>query len=237
MTATNSRLVIVAAALSATAYAQAPDPDFSGVYIAAIYVAVPDVTEPDVYPFTDAGRAAFAQFDPYSAVYQDDDCEIAPMPSLIFNGDPMEILADGDDLVFHYERSNIRRTIHMDGSAPSADEPHTVLGYSVGRWNGADELIIETTHLLAGAIRTSEGQPMSSEARAVERYRREPGERDLRVSLTVYDSVNYTAPVEFGRALVYSTEDEVKDWGCVDLGPKDAPPDIDELVRMLEQLE
>ena len=36
----------------------APIEDFFGVYVAAIYVAVPDVSEPDVIPFTPAGERA-----------------------------------------------------------------------------------------------------------------------------------------------------------------------------------
>jgi len=212
-------------------------PDFSGVYVDPGYVAVPAVSEPDVYPFTAAGREAFARFDPYSAPNQDDDCAAESMPGLVFNGDPMEMLQDDGGLVFHYERRDTRRTIHLDGAAPPADQPRSGLGYSVGRWVGNDELVIETTHLLDGAIRANEGQPLSRDARVTERYWREPGQRDLHVEVRVDDPVNYTETVILGRELSHTTEDVVRPWECVNLGPKDAEPDIDELVRMLEQLD
>ena len=40
-----------------------------------------------------------------------------------------------------------------------------------------------------------------------------------------------------GRAFIWAPDEEIRDYGCVSLGPKDAPPDLDELVRMLEELE
>ena len=215
----------------------AQTPDFSGVYVDPGYVAIPAVRQPAVYPFTEAGRRAFENFDPYSAPNQDDDCVADPMPGLVFSGDPMEMIQEEGVLVLHYERRDMRRTIHIDGSPPRADHEHTGLGYSVGRWVADNELVIETTHLLDGVLQTNMGYPMSREARLIERYWRDPGERDLHVELRVEDPVNYTETVVLGRELSYSEDDEVKPWSCVNLGPKDAEPDIDELVRMLEELD
>ena len=80
------------------------------------------------------------------------------------------------------------------------------------------------------------GHPLSAETRLTERYWREPGTRDLHVELLIDDPVNYTETVRLGRDLVWSTEDEVQPWDCVDFGPKDGELDLDELVQMLEDL-
>lgn len=226
-----------------TASAQAPgaqaadsSDDFFGVYVGAIYVAVPDVTEPEVFPFTAEGERAFNEYDVYSvAPNQSDDCAVESIPNLLWSGDPMEITQEDGRIVFHYERGNTVRTIHMDGASAPDDQPHTELGYSVGRWMGG-ELWIETTHLLDGVIRSNEGYPLSRSGRLTERYWREPGDRTLHMELIVDDPVNYSDSLTFARVWEWSEDDEVRQWGCVSLGPRDAAPDVDELARMLEEL-
>jgi len=210
--------------------------DFYGVYVAPIYVAVPEVSQPDVFPFTAEGERAHDEYDVFSAApNQADDCAAESMPGVLWSGDPMEILQEDGRLVFHYERRNTVRTIHMDGAPPPEDEPHTGLGFSVGRWEG-DELWIETTHMRGGVIRANRPWPISPEGRVTERYWREPGGDTLHMELLVDDPLNYTATVTFGREWVFSPEDEVLPWECVSLGPRDSEPDIDELARMLEEL-
>ena len=135
-----------------------------------------------------------------------------------------------------FERGNTIRSIPVHGTAPSLDEPHTDLGYSVGRWVGA-VLTIETTHMMDGVIRNNRGYPISREARITERYWREPGEDDLQIELLVDDPENYTEILKLGRVWIWSPNDQVRPWECISLGPRDsAPPDIDALARMLEEL-
>lgn len=231
------RAVLLGAAVHLTAGAQAPGApeDFYGVYVAQIYVAVPDVTMPAVVPFTAQGERTFNDYDVFSAdPNQTDDCVAEQMPDILWTGDPMRIIEQDGRLVFHYERRDTVRTIHMDGAPPPADQPHTELGYSVGRWMG-EELWIETTHVLDGVLH-SRGYPFSREGRLTERYWREPGGNVMQMELLVEDPVNYTDSLTFGRGWVFSPGAEVRPWECVSLGARDAAPDIDELVRMLDAL-
>ena len=69
-----------------------------------------------------------------------------------------------------------------------------------------------------------------------ERYWREPGDDVLHVEVEIDDPVYYTETFTMAREWVWSPDEQLQDWGCVDFGDKDAPPDIDELVRMLEEL-
>lgn len=191
--------------------------------------------EPDVYPFTEQGRRASEAFEPADDPANTEDCILETMPPIVFSGNPMEITDEGGRIVIHYERFNTVRTINMSGNSPPAGQARSELGYSIGRWEG-DVLIIETTHLLGGAVRNGD-LPLSREARITERYWREPGENDLQLEVEVHDPVNYTEPFTIGRAFVWAPDEEIRDYGCVSLGPKDTPPDLDELVRMLEELE
>jgi hypothetical protein len=61
------------------------------------------------------------------------------------------------------------RTIWMDGRArPSANAPHTWMGFSTGRWDG-DALVVETTHIKQGWVRRN-GVPSSDRATLTERF-------------------------------------------------------------------
>ncbi len=86
----------------------------------------------------------------------------------------------------------------------------------------------------SGVIFGSDGYPISPDAKLTERYWREPGERDLQVEILVEDPVHYTETVRLGREWVWSPNEQIYPWECFSLGPRDAEPDIDELVRMLE---
>ena len=211
--------------------------DFFGIYIQKVLLGrrpmEPD-TEPDAIPYTAQGQRAFDEHDPDLDPRKLDDCATDPIPRILWTPDPVEIREEDGRLVFHFERGGVVRAIVMDGTPPAANQPDTHLGYSVGRWEG-DVLIIETTHM-AGGVLSGNARPISPDGRVTERYWREPGSNDLRMELEIDDPVNYTGPFKLGRAFVWAPHEEIRPWNCVSLGPKDTPPDLDELTRMLEEL-
>lgn len=227
----------IASAQVPGAQSAGPGVDFSGVYSSSVFVGVAAVFEPDVYPFTAEAQRAFNAYDPLSAAAnQTDDCTVETMPGLLWSNNPMEIVQEDEKILMRFERGNTTRSIPVHGAAPSPDEPHSHLGYSVGHWAG-DVLTIETTHMMDGVIRNNRGHPITREARITERYWREPGQNDLQMELLVDDPTNYTEILKLGRVWIWSPDDEVRTWECISLGPRDAePPDIDELARMLEEL-
>lgn len=219
-----------------TASAQTPDtPDFSGIYVSGTPIGTPTYTQPDAYPFTTEGEFRYSTFDPIAADPQQiDDCAGESVPQVIWGGNPMQITHEEGSILMRFESGDTRRTIYLDGTTPAADEPHTMTGFSTGRWVGT-ELHVETTHLQAGVL-TNRGFPMSEDVRLSERYWRNPGENNLNMELVVLDPVHYTEPVTLTRQFVFSRDEEVRPWECVSLGPRFTEPDIDELARMLEAL-
>ena len=147
----------------------------------------------------------------------------------------MQIVQESATIMIRFERGNTTRLVHMDGAPPSADQVHTGLGHSVGRWDG-DTLSIETTHMTVGVIFNNRGYPISPAARITERYSREPGGNDLRMELLVEDPMNYTQTFTLRREWVWAPDEQIREWVCIDLGPRDSEPDLDELTRILEQL-
>ena len=222
-----------------SAHAQAPtDADAAGTEdFSGTYWGSRPLGEPGVYPFTVEGERVQGSFDPLAEdPRQVDDCASESMPAILWAGtvNNMQFTRDDDSITMRYEHGGAVRSIHMDGMPPPADQPHSELGYSVGRWAGG-ELTIETTHLTDAFMFNSLGYPISRQARITERYWREGG-KNLKTQVVVEDPVNYTEPVEFSREWIWSPEEEVLAWDCVSLGPRDAEPDIDELRRLLQDL-
>ena len=210
--------------------------DFSGVYV-SVYVGSPEtVILPSTYMFTAEAERAFNDFNP--AV--DDprignDCAPRRMPALLWSADPVEFLHQDERTIIRFEALDTVRTVFMDGPPPPADQPHTEVGYSVGRWEGG-ELIVETTHMLGGVIVNDIGQPSSPDARLTERYWREPGENDLQVEIMVDDPVNYVEPLRLRRMWGLAPGETILPWGCFSLDPSEEEMDLDDLSRLLEAL-
>ena len=231
------------AGVLSNAGAQAPDPrnavsgaDFSGIYESAVFVNVAPVIEPDVYPFSAQGQRAFDSYDAIAeAANQTNDCAAYVMPGVLWANSPMEIVQDDATIVMRYETGAVTRSIPMSGPSPSGSAPSTELGHSVGHWEG-DVLVVETNGLMNGVLRNNRGYPISREAKLTERYWREAGETDLQMELLVDDPTNYTEPFTLGREWIWAPDEEIRPYECVSLGPRDEEPDIDELVRLLEEL-
>ncbi len=211
--------------------------DIFGIYAAPLFDGgVPPLHEPEVIPFTEEGRRVSEAYDPgRDDLGMVDDCAPDPVPSVIWSGPPIEILEEPGRIVVRYERANVVRSIDMTGTPPPADQAHTSVGYSVGRWEG-DVLVVETTHMSGGTISDGD-RPLSLDGRITERYSRAPGSNDLHVDVEIDDPAYYTETFTMARDWVWSPDEELQDWGCVDFGDKETPPDIDEFVRMLEELD
>jgi hypothetical protein len=214
--------------------ARASESDFSGVYIGARTIG-----EPADYAFTVAGQRAHAAYDPLVGdERQTRDCARESLPALLLADvvKTMQFVQEDGGVVMRFERDDAARTIHMDGARPSESQPHTELGYSLGRWLEGT-LTIETTHLSGGFMFVDRGYPFSAEARVTERYTREPGQKDLRMELVIDDPDYYREPVRLEREWIWSPDEQVHPWNCVSLGPRGSEPvDIDEIRRRLEQL-
>ena len=215
-----------------------PGVDFSGVY-AAVYVGSPDeiILEPSVYPFTAEAERSFSAFDPaVSDPRVSNDCAAERMPGLLWSANPMEILQESGRIEMRFEEGDTVRSILVNGTAPSASQQYTELGYSVAYWE-EDVLIIETTHLMDGVVVNGIGQPISREAKIRELYWRESGNNDLQMELLVEDPVNYTEPIKLRRVWGWAPSEQVRPWRCFPLGYQESDTlNVDELARMLEEL-
>ena len=166
-----------------------------------------------VYPLTPAAKKVLEEFD----TFEDDptrNCAPKGMPLLMEQPYPMEFAREGDDIVVRLEEYDSRRVIHMDPESASAAAraPASLLGYSVGRWEGR-ALVVTTTRVNFGHF-DSVGIPLSEAAEIVERFTPSEDGARLDYALTVTDAATFTRPVETSKHWIWLPGIAVGRYAC-----------------------
>ena len=135
---------------------------------------------------------------------------------------PKKVIQTPTQVVLIYEGSGTTvREVFMDGRPlpdPATVEPWWN-GYSIGRWEGNDTLVVETVGFMDDGWLDVRGSPLTSAGKMTERFRR-PSYGRLEIDVTVDDPKAYTKPfkaVVFNRLL---PESQLIEFVCID---KSAP--------------
>ena len=163
------------------------------------------------YPMTEAARAALQGFD-RARDNPTANCAPKGMPTIMEQPNPMEVVQDGNDILLRIEEYDTLRTIHLDPGAVPADEPVSLLGYSLGRWDGTT--LVVTTTRINWPYFNQLGIPQSEESVLVERFSPTEDGSQLDYELTVTDPVNFTEPVSLGKHWLYLPDQEVLPYDC-----------------------
>ena len=189
-----------------TAAERPPEPvDFSGIWSR--------VTSGIAKVHLDYTPAAQAAVDDYH--YLDDMALRCVSPGLVRVSGwpyPLEILQTDDQLVILYESFHEVRRIHLDGRGFPDHLPPRAMGYSVGHWDGST-LVVETRQLTAGFVDLN-GQPLSENARVVERMSLSEDGQIYRSEMTVYDPENYNRPITRHRVWRSTPETVILEYDC-----------------------
>jgi hypothetical protein len=156
-------------------------------------------------PITESARAWALAWDPSRLTLPEHQCQVHVAPYILGGPLNLRIWEEKDpqsqrviairQYISTYEQN---RTIWMDGRPhPPADAPHTWMGFSTGRWEGA-MLTAYTTHIKQGWLRRN-GLPESDEATLTEHFIRN-GDYLTHVNI-VNDPVYLTEP--FVRTQVF----------------------------------
>ena len=97
-----------------------------------------------------------------------------------------------DRLEMRYGEWDARRTIYMDGRKRPANEPLSLLGYSVGRWEG-ETLVIDNSGIRTNI--TPWRSEHSDQLHVVERYTRSKDGKTLTLTATMDDPSSLREPV------------------------------------------
>ena len=106
---------------------------------------------------------------------------------------PLEILQNERQVTILYEGFREVRRIFLDGRDAPEYFPISAMGYSNGHWEGST-LVVETSLLKPGFVDQA-GQPVSENARVIERLTLSEDGQTLRGLLTLHDPENYLRPV------------------------------------------
>lgn len=139
---------------------------------------------------TEASLAAQATWDPYAF---DERCEKFGVPRVNFGPHPHQFIEDGENILLVSEEFELTRTFHMNSTLDPEAQPYSSLGFSVGRWEDEQTLVVETSRVNFPYM-NSAGYGQSEQMRMTEVYTLDEEETELRYKVTITDPIMLTAP-------------------------------------------
>jgi len=162
-------------------------------------------------PYTSTALAARERYNPLT----DDTalrCIPQGMPGIMDNPFPMEIVEQGDDIVFRMEEWDVVRIIHMSGAQNPDSQLASPLGYSTGRWEG--ETLVVATAQINWPFFDDVGTPQSGDVQIVERFSLGIEGGRLNYTIAVIDDVTFTEPISLDGYWVWVPDEEIKPYNC-----------------------
>jgi hypothetical protein len=136
------------------------------------------------WPFTEKGRAAVAATQAARIAARSECVPFGP-PALMSLPSTMIVDVKDSSVTFTLDVMNVERVVDLDRPPPAETEP-TLLGHSVGRWEG-DTLVVETVGFTAHPEGYAFDLPSSSAKRVVERFTLNADRKHLDYEATVED--------------------------------------------------
>ena len=163
------------------------------------------------YPMTEYARAARAQWDPI-ADEPTANCAPKGQAFIMENPYPMEFVDEGDRILLHIEEYDLVRTVYMNPESTPADPEPSLLGHSVGHWEG-NTLVVETTHIDYPHFDKT-GIPQTEAVHNLEHFSVNDEGSRLDYSVTVTDPAIFTEPVVMTKAWAYRPGETVNPYDC-----------------------
>jgi len=162
------------------------------------------------YPLTSEAATVRAAFDPV-ADNPIPGCTPKGMPWIMAQPYPMELVEVGENIELRTEEFDLVRVIYM-GEGATTDGPPTLLGHSVGRWEG-NELVIETRGI-SWRFFDSRGTQHSDALELVERFGLNEDGSELIYTLVATDPATFTEPVTLTKQWLWRPGEVVRPYEC-----------------------
>jgi len=165
---------------------------------------------------SEAGKQALAEYDP---VLDDPALTCSPVSivRLWGNGDLTEIEQSENLFTIRHEWMDAVREVHLGMQEHPADQPDSVLGHSIGRYEGST-LVIDTVGFTAGVLHQHPGLPHSNQLHTVERLTLGDAGDTFELSYTAEDSLYFTDQLT-GRRSFGASGDTPQKYNCTHLEP------------------
>ncbi len=136
------------------------------------------------------------------------------MPTVMESPNPAEFVDRGDHILLRMESFDNVREIWMQPDAISDDAEPTLLGRSIGRWEG-ETLVVETNRI-SWRHYSQTGLPSSEDLELLERFTPSADGTRLDYELAVTDPALFTQPVTFAKSFVWVPGDQVLPFDCAE---------------------
>jgi len=123
----------------------------------------------------------------------------------------IEIRQRGADRIeLRYGEWDARRTIYIDGRNRPANQSRSLLGYSVGRWDG-EALVVETSDIAENIAFAPDLSLMqhSNQLRVIERYTRSKDGKTLLLTATMEDPQTFREPVVIKKIWLWAPQQKI----------------------------
>lgn len=143
---------------------------------------------------------------------------IAPgMPVAMDSPFPIAFEEGDGQILLRIEQWDGLRTIHMESGTAGEDPVDSLMGHSLGRWEG-QTLVVETTHMSWPHV-DEFGTPKSDAYSLVERFTFSEDNTALSWEATATDSATYVGPAFLGSVgYIWVPGEEIKPYNCTIAG-------------------
>jgi hypothetical protein len=123
-------------------------------------------------------------------------CEPVGMPGIMATPYPFEFVDRGSNiqLIGFSNNARMERTIHLGNGAESESPALDRFGHSVGRWENAQELVVETKQIAWPYFDDSLGTPQSADMEIVEFFTLSDNQSRLDYKMIVADPATFSEP-------------------------------------------
>jgi len=185
--------------------------DLSGVWNKSLVQNTAKAVEP--LPFTPEGLKAFN--DVWNHIDPTSRCIFPGVPRVNTSPYPFQIVQLPDKVIFLYEYMHNFRVIYTDGRGHRPTWEPSLLGDSIGTWDG-DTLVIDTVNLTDRTWLDDHGDRHSDALHVIERWRRVSAGK-LHYEETIDDPKFYTKPWTVGWDMPIAPKDwVVMEYACTD---------------------
>ena len=192
--------------------------DLSGVWNKRLVQNTAAMAEP--LPFTAEGLKAFN--DVWNHIDPTSKCKFPGVPRVNTSPYPFQIVQLPDKVIFLYEYMHNFRVIYTDGRTHRPTWEPSLLGDSIGKWDG-DTLVIDTVNLTDRTWLDDHGNRHSDALHVTERWRRVSANQ-LSYEETIDDPKFYTKPWTVGWLMPLAP----KDWVIMEYACTDNNKDLDD---------
>ena len=166
------------------------------------------------FKLTEQAHAAEAAWDPLSLDNPFRGCSPKGMPNIMEQPNPMEFVDQGDQILLRMEEYDTVRVISMRPALIDESLPPSILGRSVGHWDGS-VLVVETDRINWSYF-NQRGLRQSEAIELLERFSPSEDGARLDYELTITDSALFTEPAVITKSWVWVPGDEVLPFDCIE---------------------